>query len=115
MKVLPINNVNNNTKFQGQLKLNTSNMDIIDLNLFQYHSGDICEYVKQQKYDYTIEKAFNQIHVFLEEKGKNIAERVVTDYTDGNGYKHLNKVFDAIKSVTKHQDNRYSDCFAIKC
>ena len=113
MKILPINN-NNNIKFEGQLKLNTRNMDIIDINLFKYHSSDICEFVQKQKYDYKIEKAFNQIHVLLEENGKNLNEQLVIDYVDGNGHKHLKKVLDAIKSVTERQDNINSYCNAKK-
>ena len=113
MRILPINN-NNNIKFDGQLKLNTRNMDIIDVNLFKYHSSDICEFVQKQKYDYKIEKAFNQIHVLLEENGKNLNEQLVIDYVDGNGHKHLKKVLEAIKSVTERQNNIDSYCNAKK-
>lgn len=108
------NNINYNKNFKGQLKLNAHQMDIIDLNLFKYHSGDICEFVQKQKYDYTIERAFNKIHVYLEEKGQQIAECLVMDYIDGNGHKHKDKVFDAIKTITNRYNNRSSDCIAVK-
>ena len=92
--------------FKGQLKLNPRNMDIIDWNLFNDHSGDIAEFVQKQKYDYIIQKTFNRIHVLLEEQGKFIDERLVANYTDGKGNKHIEKVFDVIKRFTAEKTSK---------
>lgn len=101
MNVQAINAQLNKPNFTGQLRLNLRNMDIIDVNLFKYRSSDIVEFTDKQKYDYKIEKVYNQIHLLVEKNGKRLAERLVSNYTDGNGHKHLKNVLKAIKDVTK--------------
>ena len=74
MQVQAVNIYNNKQTFNGQFKLNPKNMDIFDLNLLKYKSRDIVDFVQKQKYDYTVSKAFNEMYVAIQEKGKQINE-----------------------------------------
>ena len=101
MQVQAINTFNNQQTFKGQFKLNPQNMDIFDLNLLKYKSEDIVDFVQKQKYDYTVSKAFNEMYVAIEEKGKQIDEYMVEKYKDRNGNRSLERIFDTIKKITK--------------
>ena len=94
--------------FNGQFKLNPQNMDIFDLDLLKYKSGDIVDFVQKQEYDYTVSKAFNEMYVAIEKNGKQIDEYMVEGYKDKHGTRSLERIFDTIKIITKNIIDRNS-------
>ena len=112
MKVQPIsnyyaqNNKYNRPHFKGQVKLRSEGLNVFDINLLKEKSAEIIEFAKKQKYNYVISKEFKMINVIMEENGREIDKWLVLGYEDKYGNRHVEKIFDTIKSMTENMKSK---------